>query len=397
MLRSDKKKLLILGIDPGTTIGYAILDLNANLIKLASSKQLNLSSLISTIIQHGKPLIVGCDVTPAPRLVAQFAIKTGSKLIHPEQDLSTKEKRQLTKPFQAQIKNIHQQDALSSALYAFAVIQPLLSKIDRVLKKEKKQHLSTQTKELLIKRNIPIKTAIEILEKPEKEEVKIIKKVFAQRILLEKDFLTLYNKLKKSEKDIKLLNQQNTRLKQEAESAKSRLRFLLKKFSQLAKKETASQLLYFKQKTINALSKELQSKKTNLESLKKELADINKFISNLNENYLLKKLDNIGSKEFETKNKQLNIQKDDILLVNNLDIYSQKTIDALKDKINLIIFKKASKKTQETMPFSLIDAKKLKIKENNLFASINKKDLEKEKSKIDILTKIVKEYRKERV
>ena len=42
-----QKPLLIVGIDPGITAGYAVLDINGKIIKVRSSKQLDLNSLIS--------------------------------------------------------------------------------------------------------------------------------------------------------------------------------------------------------------------------------------------------------------------------------------------------------------------------------------------------------------
>ena len=69
-------KLIIIGIDPGTTLGYAILDLEKKLLKLASSKQLNLSLLISKTINQGKPVIACSDVTPAPKFVEKFVLKS---------------------------------------------------------------------------------------------------------------------------------------------------------------------------------------------------------------------------------------------------------------------------------------------------------------------------------
>ena len=45
------KPLLIVGIDPGVTVGYALLDINGNVIKLYSSKELDLDKLISKIIE----------------------------------------------------------------------------------------------------------------------------------------------------------------------------------------------------------------------------------------------------------------------------------------------------------------------------------------------------------
>ena len=89
------KNLLIIGVDPGTTLAYAILDINGNLIKLRSSKNLSLSKLIFDTIKYGKIVIVGCDVAKVPGFVQDYAIKVGAKLIYPKEDLSVVEKRRL--------------------------------------------------------------------------------------------------------------------------------------------------------------------------------------------------------------------------------------------------------------------------------------------------------------
>ena len=48
----DDKRLLIVGIDPGITTAYAVLDIEGSLIHLKSSKQLDLNHLISEIIKQ---------------------------------------------------------------------------------------------------------------------------------------------------------------------------------------------------------------------------------------------------------------------------------------------------------------------------------------------------------
>jgi len=388
------KKLLIVGIDPGTTVAFAALDLNGNIINLSSQKEFSLSSLIEKIIQIGKPVLVGCDVSPAPTFVEKFATKTGARLIDPEIDLAVEEKKILVKQFESKIENNHQRDALSSALYAYKIFSPLLEKVDRVLGKEKKEHLSARVKELLLKKEISIKAAIDIVERPSKPEVKIIKKIIQEKVYSEKDFLDLYDKLKKKEKEIILLDNLNKELKKQAEESKDKLNFLLKKIPKPSKK--IKQKLSFKEKRIDFFAIELEKQKLKFQDLKKEIDKLNQFIANLNNCVLLKKLDNLGSNEFEAKNKKLNIQKNDILILKDLDIYSQKIIDFLKNKNIIILAKKASKKTKQTLPFTIIDAKNLKIEENELFALISKKEFDKIKTDQNILTKIVKEYKSER-
>ena len=49
-----QQDLIIVGIDPGATTGYAVLGIEGNLIHLYSSKQLDLNLLISETISHGK-------------------------------------------------------------------------------------------------------------------------------------------------------------------------------------------------------------------------------------------------------------------------------------------------------------------------------------------------------
>lgn len=388
------ERLLIVGIDPGTTVAFAALDLDGNIIKLFSQKEFPLSSLIEQIIELGKPILVGCDVSPGPTFVEKFATKTGARLIDPETDLAVEEKKSLVKKFESKIENNHQRDALSSALYAYKIFSPLLEKIDRVLKKEKKEHLSQKVKELLLKKEISIKASIDIIEKPSVPEVKIIKRVIEEKLHSKKDFLDLYDKLKKKEKEIILLNNLNRELKKQAKESQNKLNFLLRKIPKPSKR--IKQKLSFKEKRIDFFAIELEKQKLKVQDLKKEIDDLNQFISNLNNNFLLKKIDNLGYNEFEAKNKKLNIQKNDILIVNDLDIYSQKIIDLLKNKNIIILAKKASKKTKQTLPFNIIEARDLKIEENELFAMISKNEFDKIKAEQNILTKIVKEYKSER-
>ena len=45
-----ENQLIIIGIDPGTTTAFSILDVNGNLLKIASYKNFGLSALISMVV-----------------------------------------------------------------------------------------------------------------------------------------------------------------------------------------------------------------------------------------------------------------------------------------------------------------------------------------------------------
>ena len=388
------KPLLIIGLDPGTTIGYAVLDIRGKLLETDSSKQLNLSAVISRIIEIGKPLVVGCDVTPAPRFVEKFATKTGSKLIEPEEDMLVEEKNAIVKGFETE--DAHQKDALASALFAFKSVKPLLDKTDKILEKLGKENLSNNVKELVIKNNISIRSAVLLLEKPA-EEAKALKEMLEQKIPSGENFIELYENLKKAEKDLALLRQQNQKLEQKASHLEKQNQFMVKRLAKLIPQEKVAHKFYLKENNINVLNQEIEYKKGIILSLQKEIAGLNSLISSISQNTVIaKKLNTLGYKEFESKKDKLNITKGDILLVDDADSYSKTTLDELKNKVSLIIAKKISAKTKKELPISAIDSKNIDIKENVLFALVDKKEVEDEKGKQDILTKVISDYKRER-
>ena len=145
------KKLLIIGIDPGTTVGYAFLDLQGNIIKIDSKKILPLSKLILESTKLGRVVLVGSDVVPSPNFVKHFAKRVGARLIVPEKTIQIKEKKKLIA--RMHLKNKHQKDALSSAVYVYKRVRKLLSRIDYVISTKNLYGYSYDLKKLLLTNN----------------------------------------------------------------------------------------------------------------------------------------------------------------------------------------------------------------------------------------------------
>lgn len=154
-----KANLTIIGIDPGNTKGIAVLDLDGNLIKLSSSRKLNLGNL-------GKPIVIGCDVNPVPSSVEKFAADIGVKVIGPFSRLKVKDKRILMKKFRYEnnivVRDRHQRDALVAAILALKRYKSLFNKIEGHLKRIKRKDLSYRVRELVVMEKMPIKNAIEL-------------------------------------------------------------------------------------------------------------------------------------------------------------------------------------------------------------------------------------------
>lgn len=130
LLSEQKRKYIIVGVDPGTTTGLALLDLKGDLIKLHSSRNISISGVIEMIVKYGRPLIVATDVSPIPGTVEKIRRTFNALPGEPGESLTTVDKINLAKPYG--YSNDHERDALAAAAY---VIRRYKNKFDQIRKK----------------------------------------------------------------------------------------------------------------------------------------------------------------------------------------------------------------------------------------------------------------------
>ncbi|MBI2499677.1 DUF460 domain-containing protein [Candidatus Woesearchaeota archaeon] len=151
---------LIVGLDPGATVGYAILDLNGGLIDVGSFKG-SLDQAVKIISNKGKVIIIGTDVMNTPKFIQKFSARINAKVIVPERDLLYIQKKKMTKEYlkekELKLKNKHEMDALASALFAYKSFKGLFNKIDNEINNEE---ISNRVKKLVLVEQIPIKKAL---------------------------------------------------------------------------------------------------------------------------------------------------------------------------------------------------------------------------------------------
>lgn len=126
-------KSIIVGIDPGTTTGIAILDINKKILHLESKKHMRKNEIIKIISKFGNPIIIATDVYPCPKTVEKVSHAFGSKLFCPPESLSTIEKLRLTKKYENLIEDTHQKDSLASAIKAYKAHSHIFKKVDSAL------------------------------------------------------------------------------------------------------------------------------------------------------------------------------------------------------------------------------------------------------------------------
>ncbi len=367
------KPLLIVGIDPGTTIAYAIIDLKGNVIKAYSSRELNLDSLTASIFYVGKPLIVGTDVYPTPKFVEKFASQIGARVIGPESNLKVDQKKNMVKGLE--FSNNHERDALAAAIFAFKKVRALLNKIKLYVQRYEKQDLEQDIINLVFSKNLSISDAVANLEK---KAIKFSSKKPKMR--------TTSIKVKFDE--IKYLKNQNKRLSKTIDEIRKKL-IKLKENIELVSKKKAKNIIKFKDKKINFLKKELKKSKLEISKLKKEILSYKELIYDIENFILVPKFKNLNIEIAKRSNLK------GIIFLEDAKSFSEKSLEIVKNKIRIVIYGRSiSRKLKEN--FICFDLKNLRFKDFKEFLLVEKSSLEKEKRKVNIFARIIEEYKKER-
>ncbi len=123
---------IIVGIDPGTTVGLAIVDLDGKLVFLKSKKGWSLEGVVSAISDHGRPIVVSTDKSSPPEFVRRISASFGSILFSPDEDINLEFKRDIARKYKTE--NDHERDALASAIYAYKRVRPKIEKIRSVMR-----------------------------------------------------------------------------------------------------------------------------------------------------------------------------------------------------------------------------------------------------------------------
>ena len=406
------KPLAIIGLDPGTTSGYVILDLNGQMIKSYSAKELSLSLVISQIIEHCQPIITATDKAKLPSFVEEFSRKLGTVIVTPDEDLSKEEKRKLISGFNSGLNisriaaplntnnihlDAHQQDSLAAAVYAYKKYSPKLEKINHFIQMHNLEDKRAEFTQLAFKEELNFQVIKDLLTKKNVEE-KMIKQVIKDDKITKKDFLRLYEKLLIIKKENAVLVNKISQLNSNLNSAKKTHFFLDKKSANF--NQRVDGLLKVKEDRMKFQEQEMDRLKARIEAQDGKILLLYSFIGQLQDKQLLKKLDNLGQKEFSAKNNILKVKDNDCLLIYRPEIYSESVLEQLKEKnIVLVSSKKFPPLIQQRFATVLLGKAGdigIDFIENEHFALMDRKKIEDNLPKKIFIEKIIAESKEER-
>jgi len=216
-----RKQFIIVGIDPGTTVGIACLDLYGAFIAAYSSKELSINGIIEKIMSYGYPAIIATDVTSLPQAVEKISASLDAKLYVPSTTITIREKNEITKMHP--VNNAHERDALSAAIKAYQHYSSKFENIDARLREMGKEKFSENVKALVLK-EYSVSKAIEVLCQEElnvniydtKEKVKEVSQPppKMEEIFLKTRIKTQKAYINELESSLKLSNERINKLEQ---------------------------------------------------------------------------------------------------------------------------------------------------------------------------------------
>ncbi|MDO8628691.1 MAG: DUF460 domain-containing protein [Nanoarchaeota archaeon] len=366
------KDLFILGVDPGTTVGYALLDVMGKLVMLKSARDLPVEKLIQEVSPMGKIVVVGTDVCYSPRYVERVCSILGAKLFSPGMDVKEGVKDRLTDRFR--VKDDHQRDALASALLAFDHVRATFEKVDARLKERGKEHLSDEVKLLAVK-GLSVDDALRQLEdkiilSPKKRRVRGVSRVsqaYSENVRLREELVKLQQ----------LYQQVSRRLSEVKKNVDSTIDLRVRKNVEVSKNH------------LRSLVVELENTKKDL-VVTKLLVDRWKSLVLATDVVVLCHYDSLA---FDSIN---NVHDGDVIVVHNPSVWSDKSLNLLRDRGVKVVY-------ESTPPRSLLESDVVFVARDKVggddldgFVIVDKDVLARECTNKELLGKIVEEYKKKR-
>ncbi|WP_207205285.1 DUF460 domain-containing protein [Methanolobus psychrotolerans] len=128
-IKKSGRKYTIVGIDPGTTVGIAILSLDGELLLSNSIRGISHDEVVRMIAEYGKPAIVATDVYPTPSAVEKIRRSFNAVIWTPGGEIRSEDKIALARQFG--YSNDHERDSLAAALTTYKAYKNVFSRVEK--------------------------------------------------------------------------------------------------------------------------------------------------------------------------------------------------------------------------------------------------------------------------
>lgn len=364
---------MILGVDPGTTVAWALVDVDGRQLSVGSRKHFDLDSFIALCAREGKIVAVGTDKAKVPSFVHSVATKLGAILIAPSQDALVEEKRNLTND--CNFSNAHEMDALASAIIAQRKVLPLARKVRSFLDRENRQGLFDKVFEIVLKEGVSIRGALEIVEAPPE-----LKKAEEESFEApQSDLAKIHARVSRLQRDFNAVCAQRDAFERKLKSFESQNEALREKMDGLVRPKSKQEMLSLKERQLVAFSGRIKSLEAKLESEKIRSSRIQGLF--LDENFIAIPIVN---------------QKGplpSIVFLESVKGLTPMTARRLKDRgVEIVVSKESSR---ARLPIAVVEAKSVHL--FSAVAFVSREFIENVRARRSVLLKMVEEYQNERL
>lgn len=409
---AERRKNVIVGIDPGITVGIGAIDLNGKVVAVHSERNMSVGDIFRFISDVGHPVVVATDVSPAPGLVEKIASSFKAILFIPRESLRVEEKNEIIKSLGVEVDDDHQRDALAAAYKAYLRFKSKLDHVDARLRELGLQRKENEVKALVLQGyNLgEAITKVTVKERPREEpesggEEKVDVEPFIKRI-------------RELERSLELLEQENRELKkiiaEQRRTIEKLERRLVDYDDEIRARVLRERELEAKVKRIAELERELREAKAIIERLGKDLVLAKRMhLMELRGSAIpLKVLENLTWRDLEELEKGAGLKKGDVVYVVNPAGAGRSIAEHLVERRirALVCDKELPNLVYETLREAKIPVVDVEVKRVDDFAIADREELEKaieerlkeweeeeRQKELEKFMKVVEEYKIERL
>ena len=235
-------KRLIVGVDPGVTVGLAVLSLDGQPVLIESRRGWSLSEIVKMISELGEPTIISSDVSPASEILEQLSHKLNAVLFVPSISMGADEKRQIARDYAdfygLKLKNAHEADALAAAVKAYKHYERKFEHVEARLRSMPLKVSAEDVKDLVV-RGYSMKRAIQHLQGIDKYAAPVVVKRPVPREEKLKNLIEeLQSRLAKERERLKNLRQTNRKLQDRIKTLEAEILSLKETIKEIQSKQS---------------------------------------------------------------------------------------------------------------------------------------------------------------
>ena len=312
-----ERKSIIVGIDPGITVGIAAVDLSGNVIALHSERNMPVGEVFRFISELGHPVVVATDVSPAPGFVEKIARSFKAQLFVPQESLRVEEKNELLRNLGITVDDDHQRDALAAAYKAYLRLKPKLEHVEAKLREAGLSRKADEVKALVIQ-GYNLGEAMQKVarrERPREEEEPEERSA--------PDLRPYIRRIRELEEKMELLERENEELRGIIREQRRTIERLERRIAdydeEVRRKILRERELEAKVKRIEILEKQLKEAKAVIERLSRDLVQVKRMnvVEVRGSAVPLKVLRVLSWRELERIEREVGLRRGDVLFVVN--------------------------------------------------------------------------------